>query len=275
MHEHISQGRREGSCFPQEWPCGCFGKRERTPKTDEQEQSDRPIVPQSAANKAAEAAGERREGRGLAKGNSGQPPTSKDNSSRVRVASGLARVGYVAERRRGERFTALMHHVDAVEALREAYFSLKRDAAAGVDGETWQHYGEDLEGHLAELSERLRRGAYRAKAVRRAYIPKADGRRRPLGVPVLEDKIVQRAVVAVLNAVYEPTFADFSYGFRPRRGAHQALEALNQGLRRRRVNWVLDADIRGYFEAIDHEWLVKLIQLRIGDRRVVRLIQAG
>jgi group II intron reverse transcriptase/maturase len=171
------------------------------------------------------------------------------------------------------RFTALLHHVYNLNTLRQAYFALRRDAAPGVDGQTWQAYGEALEENLNDLSARLKRGAYRAKPVRRVYIPKADGRQRPLGVPVLEDKIVQRATVTVLNAIYETDFLGFSYGFRPGRSQHNALDALYTGLLTRKVNWVLDADIRGFFDAIDHGWLVKFIEHRIADRRVVRLIQ--
>jgi group II intron reverse transcriptase/maturase len=157
--------------------------------------------------------------------------------------------------------------------LRTAYFALKREAAPGVDGETWRHYGQVLETNLQDLSARLKRGAYRAKPVRRVYIPKADGRQRPLGVTALEDKIVQRATVEVLNAIYETDFLKFSYGFRPGRHQHQALDALYAGLLTRKVNWVLDLDIRGFFDAIDHGWLVKFVEHRIADRRVVRLIQ--
>ncbi|MHB8525870.1 MAG: group II intron reverse transcriptase/maturase [Candidatus Acidiferrales bacterium] len=171
------------------------------------------------------------------------------------------------------RFTALLHHIYNPNTLRMAYFSLKKEAAPGVDGETWRHYGEALEKNLQNLSERLRHGAYRAKPVRRVYIPKADGRQRPLGVTALEDKIVQRAAVEVLNAIYETDFLGFSYGFRPGRSQHQALDALYAGLLTRRVNWVLDVDIRGFFDTISHEWLVKFLAHRIADRRVVRLIQ--
>ncbi len=171
------------------------------------------------------------------------------------------------------RFTALLHHVYALDTLRSAYLSLKRNAAPGVDGETWRHYGETLETNLQDLSERLKRGAYRAKPVRRVYIAKSDGRQRPLGVPVLEDKIVQRATVEVLNAIYEIDFVGFSYGFRPGRSQHQALDALYTALLTRKVNWVLEVDIRGFFDAIDHGWLVKFLEHRIADRRLVRLIQ--
>jgi len=148
------------------------------------------------------------------------------------------------------RFTALLHHIYNLETLRMAYFSLKKEAAPGVDGETWQHYGEQLEVNLQDLSAKLKRGAYRAKPVRRVYIPKADGRQRPLGVPALEDKIVQRAAVEVLNAIYETDFLGFSYGFRPGRSQHQALDALYTGLLTRKVNWVLDLDIQGFFDGI-------------------------
>jgi group II intron reverse transcriptase/maturase len=171
------------------------------------------------------------------------------------------------------RFTALLHHIYNLETLRLAYFSLKKEAAAGVDGETWRHYGESLEANLQDLAERLKRGAYRAKPVRRVYIPKADGRQRPLGVTALEDKIAQRATVEVLNAIYETDFLGFSYGFRPGRSPHHALDALYTGLLRRKVNWVLDLDIKGFFDGLSHEWLVKYVEHRIADRRVVRLIQ--
>jgi group II intron reverse transcriptase/maturase len=171
------------------------------------------------------------------------------------------------------RFTALLHHVYNLEMLREAYFCLKREAAPGVDRVTWRQYGEVLEGNLQDLSERLKRGAYRAKPVRRVFIPKADGRPRPLGVTALEDKLVQRATVEVLNAIYEADFLGVSYGFRPGRSQHNALDALYTGLLTKKVNWVLDFDIRGFFDAIDHGWLVKFVEHRIADQRVVRLIQ--
>jgi group II intron reverse transcriptase/maturase len=166
-----------------------------------------------------------------------------------------------------------LHHVYDVDRLRTAYLALQRDAAAGVDGQTWRHYGEALEENLRDLAARLRRGAYRAKPVRRAYISKADGRLRPLGVPTLEDKIVQRAAAEVLGAIYEQDFLGFSYGFRPGRNPHQALDALTVGIETRRVNWVLDADLRDFFGTLDHGWLVKFIEHRVADRRVVRLIQ--
>jgi RNA-directed DNA polymerase len=239
---------------------------------DEREKSDRPTVPTKSSNKAGQPAAEEMEESGLAKRNLHQSNTLR-MQGRASVSNRLELVRQAAQRDKRMKFTALLHHVYALETLREAYFDLKRDAAAGVDEETWQDYGQDLEGNLRDLSARLKRGAYRALPVRRVYIPKADGRQRPLGVPVVEDKIVQRATVAVLNAIYETEFLGFSYGFRPGRSQHNALDALNVGLMKRQVNWVLDADIRGFFEAISHEWLVKFVEHRIGDRRVVRLIQ--
>ena len=189
------------------------------------------------------------------------------------MPSALERIGEVARRDKKVRFTTLMHHVYNLDTLRGAYFGLKRDAAPGVDGETWREYGEQLEEKLKDLSERLKRGAYRAKPVRRVLIPKPDGGMRPLGVTTLEDKIVQRATVEVLNQIYEADFLGFSYGFRPGRGQHDALDALYVGITERRVNWVLDLDIREFFTTINHEWLVKFVEHRIADRRIVRLIQ--
>jgi RNA-directed DNA polymerase len=212
------------------------------------------------------------EGRGQAKGNATSQNMDR-TQRRGSVLSARERIRQVAETDKGRRFTALLHHVYDIESLREAYFGLKRNAAPGVDGETWRAYGEQLEANLVDLSDRLRRGAYRAKPVRRVMIPKPDGRQRPLGVTTLEDKVVQRALVAVLKCIYEADFLGFSYGFRPGRRPHDALDALSVGICRKKVNWVLDADIRGFFDAIDHECLVKLIEHRIADRRVVRLIQ--
>jgi len=212
------------------------------------------------------------EGRRQAKGNAG-PQNTLRTQSRQGVPSARDRIRQAAKTDKGRRFTTLLHHVYDIETLREAYFGLKRDAAPGVDGETWQSYGEQLESNLEDLSARLQRGAYRAKPVRRVYIPKPDGRQRPLGITTLEDKVVQRALVLVLNCIYETDFLGFSYGFRPGRNQHNALDALYVGIKRKRVNWVLDADIRGYFDAISHEWLVKFVEHRIADQRVVRLIQ--
>jgi RNA-directed DNA polymerase len=239
---------------------------------NEHGKSDRPVVPQKSPNKAGQPAAEGREGRGLTKGNPPQQNASR-TPSRGDAPSALERVRQAASKDKEMQFTALLHHIYHPETLRTAYFGLKKEAAPGVDGETWRHYGEALEENLQDLSHRLKRGAYRAKPVRRVFIPKADGRQRPLGVPVLEDKIVQRAAVEVLNAIYETDFLGFSYGFRPRRSQHNALDALYTGLLTKNVNWVLDVDIRGFFDAISHEWLVKFVEHRIADRRVVRLIQ--
>jgi RNA-directed DNA polymerase len=234
--------------------------------------SDRPTVPEKSPNNAGQPAAEGMEGRGLAKGNLPQQNASR-TPSREDALSALERVRQAAAKDKQLRFTALLHPIYNPETLRRAYFRLKKEASPGVDGETWRHYGETLEDNLQDLSHRLQRGAYRAKPVRRAYIDKSDGRKRPLGVPVLEDKIVQRAAVEVLNAIYETDFLGFSYGFRPGRSQHQALDALYTGLLTRKVNWVLDLDIKGFFDGLSHEWLVKFIAHRIADRRVVRLIQ--
>jgi group II intron reverse transcriptase/maturase len=224
------------------------------------------------SNEAVRAAEERVEGRDLAEGNSLEGNAFR-TQRRDNAHSALERVRQAARTDRKQRFTALLHHVYDVDRLRDAYLALKRNASAGIDGETWQHYGKNLEGHLVDLAGRLKRGTYQAKPVRRVHIPKPDGRQRPIGVPTLEDKIVQRAVVEVLNAVYEQDFVGFSYGFRPGRSQHHALDALAVGIDRTQVNWVLDADICGFFDTVDHGWLVKFIEHRIGDRRVVRLIQ--
>ena len=239
---------------------------------NEHGKTDRPAVPAKSSNNAEQTVAERMKGRGLTKGNLPQQNASRIQS-RIDAPSALERVRQAARKDKKLRFTALLHHIYNLETLRMAYFSLKKEAAPGVDGETWRQYGEQLEGNLQALSERLKRGAYRAKPVRRVYIPKADGRQRPLGVTALEDKIVQRATVEVLNTIYETDFLGFSYGFRPKRNQHQALDALYTGLLTRKVSWVLDLDIRSYFDKISHEWLVKFVEHRIADRRVVRLIQ--
>jgi RNA-directed DNA polymerase len=234
--------------------------------------SDSPIVPAKPSNKGdatAAPSAEKVEGRGLPKGNLGE-----QNRSRAQIRQGLQsaldRVRQAAVRDRKMQFTTLWHHVYDADRLREAYLGLKRNAAPGVDRVTWRAYAEGLEDNLRDLAERLKRGAYRAKPVKRRYIPKEDGRQRPLGVTALEDKIVQRASVEVLNAVYETDFLGFSYGFRPGRSAHMALDALAVGIRQRNVSWVLDADIRGFYDAIDHEWLMRFIEHRVSDQRVRR-----
>jgi RNA-directed DNA polymerase len=256
--------------------------------------SDKSVVPEKPANmdfwQFMESL-EPVEGRGLAKENGENvqdalpqvdPAKQVDRTqSRERdgatfpqdLHSALDRVRQAACRDKALKFTSLWHHVYDVQRLREAFWELKPDAAAGVDGQTWQAYGEELESNLQDLSGRLARGAYRAKPVKRVYIPKADGKQRPIGIPVLEDKIVQRAAVRVLNAVYETDFLGFSYGFRPGRSAHRALDALAVGIQTKKVNWLLDADIRGFFDTLSREWLVKFVEHRIADDRVVRHIQ--
>jgi len=228
------------------------------------------MVPTKLPNNAGRPVAEAVEGRGLAKGNTGEQNAPR-TQCRTSAPSALDRVREAGTRNKGMRFTALLHHVD-VDRLRTAFRVLKKDAAPGVDGVTWEQYAEHLEENLRDLHRRLHQGAYRAKPSRRAYIPKADGRQRPLGIASLEDKVVQRAVVEVLNVIYETDFLGFSYGFRPGRSQHNALDALEVALHRK-VSWVLDADIRGFFDAIDHGWLVKFVEHRVGDRRVLRLIQ--
>jgi group II intron reverse transcriptase/maturase len=234
--------------------------------------SDNSIVPKKLPNKARQRVAEAMEERGLAEGN---PPkrNAPRTQGRTRAQSALERIRQAARKDRRQRLTALFHHVYDVDQLREAYYAVNRKAAPGVDGRTWHAYGKRLEENLQDLSDRLKRGAYRAKPAQRQYVPKTDGRQRPIGLPVLEDKIVQRAVVAVLNAVYELEFLGFSYGFRPKRNQHQALDALYVGIMTKKVSWVLDADLRAFFDTLEHEWLVKFIEHRIADRRMVRLIQ--
>jgi group II intron reverse transcriptase/maturase len=189
------------------------------------------------------------------------------------MQTALDGIRQTARGRAAARFTTLMNHIYQPERLQAAYFALKRDAAAGVDGQSWSSYGQDLQANLLELSDRLGRGGYRPQPVKRAYTTKADGSQRPLGVPALEDKIVQRATAEVLNAIYEQDFKGFSYGFRPGRSTHNALDAVAVGVKIRRVNWILDADISKFFDTIEHDWLVRFIEHRIGDARVVRLIK--
>jgi RNA-directed DNA polymerase len=239
--------------------------------THGREKSDSAIVAAKPPNGAGVPAEEGVERRAGAEGNAGQDHTHRAQD-RESVSQGLDRVRHVARTRKKERFTALLHHVD-VERLRAAYSALKRDAAPGVDGITWYEYGQDLERRLVDLHGRVHRGAYRAQPCRRRYIPKPDGRERPLGIAALEDKIVQRAVVEVLNAIYEEAFLGFSYGFRPGRGPHDALDALAVGITSTKVNYILDADIAGFFDAMSHSWLLRFVEHRIGDPRVIRLIR--
>ena len=233
--------------------------------------SDPAIVAMKPANKAGQPAAEWLEPRAGPKGNTGQPHTRR-TQSRGSVSQGLDRVRHAARQRKKERFTALLHHV-TIESLRDAFLALKRRAAPGVDGVTWKDYEAGLEDNLLDLHERVHRGTYRALPVRRRFIPKPGGKQRPLGIAALEDKIVQRAVVTVLNAIYEEDFLGFSYGFRPGRSQHDALDALSVAIGGTRVNWILDADIRGFFDSVSQDWLVRFLEHRIGDERVIRLVR--
>jgi RNA-directed DNA polymerase len=230
--------------------------------------ADKPAAEQSAA---AAAAAEPVEPRAGTEENADQQSTCR-TQSRDGVSQALERIRQAAKTRKKERFTALFHHL-SIELLEDAFFELKENAAAGVDGLTWEEYEANIDRNIVDLHDRLHRGAYRALPSRRVYIPKPDGRQRPLAVAALEDKIVQRAAAAVLNAIYEEDFLGFSYGFRPGRGAHQAMDALVVGIERRKVNFVLDADIRSFFDTVDQEWLIKFVEHRIGDPRMIRLIQ--
>jgi len=243
----------------------------RKPDTNALEESDWAVVPMRQPNKEAQASAEVVEGRAQTKENAAEPDTSPTQSGE-RVSQGLGGVRQAARERKQERFTAVLHHL-TVDLLRDSYYALKRKAAPGVDGVRWSEYGDGLADRLKDLHGRVHRGAYRAQPSRRVYIPKADGRQRPLGIAALEDKIVQQAVVRILNEIYEVDFRGFSYGFRPGRSPHQALDALREGLYRKRVNWVLDADIRGFFDNMNHEWLLQLIERRIADNRVLRLLR--
>ena len=223
------------------------------------------------SNNSGRPPAESEEGRPLIKENTHQSSTLSTQSE-VGVSQGLAGVRRAARERKEMRFTALLHHM-TVALLRDSFYALKRKAAPGVDGITWQEYGTGLEGRLADLHSRVHRGAYRAQPSRRVYIPKPDGRQRPLGVAALEDKIIQQAVVTILNQIYEGDFRGFSYGFRPGRSQHQALDALYVAITRKKVNWILDCDIKGFFDNLSHDWLLKFVQHRVADRRILRLIQ--
>jgi group II intron reverse transcriptase/maturase len=229
------------------------------------------VVPAKQPNQSERSPAEAVEGRPLAKENT-QEPNPCRTPSRKSGPSGLERVREAAKQDTKMKFTALLHHV-SIDLLRQSYHSLKKEAAPGVDGMTWQEYGEDVEARLSDLHGRIHRGAYRAQPSRRVWIPKTDGRQRPLGVAALEDKIVQYAVGTVLNQIWEEDFLGFSYGFRPGRGQHDALDALWVGIVRKRVNWILDLDIRSFFDKLQHDRLVQFVEHRIGDKRIVRLIQ--
>ena len=234
-------------------------------------ESDSAIVAGKPTNKAERSAAEPVEPRAETKGNASQQSTGR-TQSRGTVSQALERIRQRARQRKKERFTSLLHHI-SIDLLDEVFFELKEDAAPGVDGLTWTDYELNLEHNLEDLHARIHRGAYRALPSRRTYIPKPDGRQRPLAIAALEDKIVQRATVAVLNAIYEADFLGFSYGFRPGRGTHDALDALVVGIESTKVNWILDADIRSFFDEISQQWLVRFLEHRIGDQRIIRLIQ--
>jgi group II intron reverse transcriptase/maturase len=236
-----------------------------------QEKSDSAVVPVNQLNNEGKPSAEVGEGRAQIKENIVQSNT-RPTQSGERVSQGLAGVRKAARERKHERFTALLHHLN-VALLRDSFYALQRQASPGVDGVTWQEYETGLEDRIVDLHRRIHRGAYRAQPSRRVYIPKADGQQRPLGVAALEDKIVQQAVVTILNQIYEEDFKGFSYGFRPGRSPHQALDALCVAIQKRRVNWVLDADIRGFFDNMSHEWTMKFVEHRVADRRILRLIQ--
>ena len=233
--------------------------------------SDSLIVPAKPANKAGHPAAELVEGSGGTKRNAELQSTVR-TQSREAVSQAQDRIRRAVTRGKKEKLTALLHHV-TVDVLRQAFFNLKKRAAPGVDGVTWVDYAADLDRNLTDLHARVHRGAYRALPSRRRYIPKADGKQRPLGIAAIEDKIVQAAVVAILTPVYEAEFLGFSYGFRPGRSQHDALDALAYGIKARKINWILDADISRFFDSLSPDWLVRFVEHRIGDQRIIRLIQ--
>src|SRR3984957_4986626 len=235
------------------------------------EESDSGGIPMNHSNKDGKPYAESEEGSPLIKENTHQPRTYPTQSEK-RVSQGLAGVRKAARENTETKFTALLHHV-TVDLLRESFYALKRKAAPGVDGVTWQEYETRLQDQLIDLHSRIHREAYRAKPSRRVYIEKEDGRQRPLGVAALEDKVVQQAVVTILNQIYEEDFLGFSYGFRPGRSQHQALDALSYALVKKKVNYVLDADIQNFFDNLDKAWMIRFVEHRVADRRILRLIQ--
>ena len=251
------------------------GRREKATshktRTHVSEESDSGVVPVNCSNKGGRPSAESGEGRPLTKENTKQSRT-RPTQSGGSVSQRLSGVRKAARERKKEKFTSLLHHL-TVQLLADSFYALKRQAAPGVDGVRWEEYETGLADRLKDLHSRVHRGAYQAQPSRRIYIPKADGRQRPLGIAAVEDKIVQQAVVTILNQIYEEDFLGFSYGFRPGRSQHKALDALSVGLVRKKVNYVLDADIRGFFDNIDHEWTMRFIQHRVADRRMLRLIQ--
>lgn len=243
----------------------------RTPHAHASQESDSGVVPMKGSNKEGKPTAESPEGRPGIKENVQQPHT-RPTQGGERVSQGLEGVRRAAKERKQEKFTALLHHL-TIELLRECFYNLKRSAAAGVDGMIWKTYAQGVEDRLRELHDRVHRGAYRAQPSRRVYIPKADGRQRPLGVAALEDKIVQTAVARILQQIYEADFQGCSYGFRPGRSQQQALDALTVGIERKKVNWILDLDIRGFFDNLNHEQLIRYVEQRIADPRILRLIR--
>src|ERR1017187_625036 len=235
------------------------------------EKSDCAVIPVNQPNKEGQPSAEVGEGRAQPKENIVQSRMLPAQSGK-RMSQGLEGVRKAAKERKQDRFTSLLHHLN-VDLLRDSFYALQRKASPGVDGVTWQGYESGLEDRLVDLHGRVHRGTYRAQPSRRVFIPKADGRQRPLGIAAVEDKIVQQAVVTILNQIYEVDFKGFSYGFRPGRSPHQAIDALTVGIQRKRVNWILDADIRGFFDNMSHEWTMKFIEHRVADRRIHRLIR--
>ena len=267
---------RENREIPRSPPGDGLGGRaekvvDRKSAMDGRGKSDSTIVPVKSPNKTDQPAAEAVEGRGLTKENALKQNTHRTQSRKESVPRALQRVRQAAIRNRREQFSALFHHL-STELLLESFYGIKRNASAGVDGLRWEQYEADLQRNIAELHSRLHRGAYRVKPSRRVYIPKSDGRQRPLGIAALEDKIVQRAVAEVLSAIYETDFLGFSYGFRPGRQAHEALDALAIAIRFKKISWMLDADVRSYFDRINHEWMERFLQHRIADKRILRLI---
>lgn len=240
-------------------------------------ESDSPVVSQKRSNNGGEqlsfafAPAEAVEKRGLVKGNEREHPKVR-TQRRIALLDRLARIRHVSKNRKAEKLTALLHHVYHTDTLKAAFESLKRTSAPGIDSVTWEQYNENLDAHLDDLSQRVKGGTYRPSPVRRAWVPKSDGRLRPIGIPVLEDKIVEKAMVTVLNQIYEEEFKNFSYGFRPGRHQHQALDAVTVALETRPINWILDADIQGFFDSLSHDWLLTFLRHRIADKRVLRLI---
>ena len=273
--EHVSyqSAREPGDPVVSRWrnaSGSCREVIERETMMNDHGKSDRRVVPTKFANKdGITLSAERDGGKASSQEEHGRQNASRTLKAETDAQSALARVRKIAIRDKKMQFTNLMHHISNIDRLRAAYFGMKRKAAAGIDGETWKSYGENLEANLQDLAARLTRGGYRAKPVRRVFIAKADGKQRPLGVPVLEDKIVQRSTTEVLNAIYETDFLDMSFGYRPGKSQHNCLDVLQT----KRVNWILDADIRGFFDNLNHDWVVKFIKHRIQDERVIRLIQ--